>query len=529
MNCKHCQAALEDGVTVCPACGEINELPEKGSVPTVNNSPMKIALSVVAIVLVVAILGAIVITGMKGFGENDTAEPADPNATVAATAPADGNPDDVTCKGSYTVSDEEAIAAANTVVATIGDATLTNADLQIYYWMQVLPFLNDYSSYLAMLGLDYTQPLDTQMSMVNEEWTWQQYFLSKALDAWQTYDALAMQAVEAGFDSDEDYQTYVANIRSDIAASIAQRGYASVDEFLNSLVGPGSTEDAYYDYLTTYYLSYLYNYELYYAIDPTDEEVEAYFDENVDVYTEQEITKDDESILVDVRHTLIMPKGGTTDESGVTTYSDEEWEACRAQAQALLDEWLAGDATEDTFAEMANTHSQDGGSNTAGGLYTYIAVGDMVQEFEDWCFDETRVTGDYGLVKTTYGYHIMYYVTSRPVWYAYAESDLIKTLSNEIVPNAVAAYDVNIDYSAIVLGEVNLTGEEEPEEVVEEPEKDNDVLVIVLAIAVIILASVLLVVVLKKSKQTVPTAEPEVQSPEAPAAQPTEDPETTEE
>ena len=34
----------------------------------------------------------------------------------------------------------------------------------------------------------------------------------------------------------------------------------------------------------------------------------------------------------------------------------------------------------------------------------------MVQTFNDWCFDEARKTGDSGIVKTQFGYHIMYFV-----------------------------------------------------------------------------------------------------------------------
>jgi hypothetical protein len=34
----------------------------------------------------------------------------------------------------------------------------------------------------------------------------------------------------------------------------------------------------------------------------------------------------------------------------------------------------------------------------------------MVESFENWCFDESRKAGDHGMVETTYGYHIMYYV-----------------------------------------------------------------------------------------------------------------------
>jgi parvulin-like peptidyl-prolyl isomerase len=33
----------------------------------------------------------------------------------------------------------------------------------------------------------------------------------------------------------------------------------------------------------------------------------------------------------------------------------------------------------------------------------------MVEEFEDWCFADGRQVGDTGIVKTTYGYHLIYF------------------------------------------------------------------------------------------------------------------------
>jgi len=80
----------------------------------------------------------------------------------------------------------------------------------------------------------------------------------------------------------------------------------------------------------------------------------------------------------------------------------------------------------------------------------------MVAEFEDWCFDDVRVTGDTGLVKTTYGWHIMYYVTSRPVWKSYAKEQLTMKLANELVADIIANYPLTVDYSAIQLGLVNM-------------------------------------------------------------------------
>ena len=39
----------------------------------------------------------------------------------------------------------------------------------------------------------------------------------------------------------------------------------------------------------------------------------------------------------------------------------------------------------------------------------------MVTEFNDWCFDAARQPGDTGIIESTYGYHIMYYVGDNPL------------------------------------------------------------------------------------------------------------------
>ena len=430
--------------------------PEAAKPAAKSRTPGEIAFAVVAVVLIVAIMVALVAIGLDGSAASGETQPSGED-TVQGTVPADGNHDDVTCKGTYTVSDEQAAEEAAKVVATMGDRELTNAELQIYYWMQVVSFLNEYGAYASMLGLDYTQPLDTQVSMAEEGWTWQQYFLDCALDAWYAYESLAEEAIAAGFDQQsEDYKTYAASVREEVQASAKSYGFASIDEMLQSMVGAGSTEDAYIEYMQTYYLGYLYFNALYEQMTPTAEEIEAYFDANADAYAENDILKDD-SVYVDVRHILIMPEGGTTDDSGNTTYSDEEWEAARVEAQGLLDQWIQGDSTEAAFGELANSYSDDS-DGTDGGLYTYVAQGDMVTEFNDWCFDPARQVGDFGLVKTVYGYHVMYFSGSHPVWYANAESDLLNEISGSIVPDAMAKYETTFDYTSMVLGYVDLAG-----------------------------------------------------------------------
>ena len=88
-------------------------------------------------------------------------------------------------------------------------------------------------------------------------------------------------------------------------------------------------------------------------------------------------------------------------DDGTSSISDEAWADAEAKAQQIYDEWLAGDATEDTFAALAEEHTQDPGSMTTGGLYEEVFPGQMVTEFNDWCFADGRQVGDVVVMNVT--------------------------------------------------------------------------------------------------------------------------------
>ena len=102
------------------------------------------------------------------------------------------------------------------------------------------------------------------------------------------------------------------------------------------------------------------------------------------------------------------------------------------KANELLQQYNDGEKTEDAFAALAVANSTDSNASS-GGLYTDIYRGQMVSEFEDWCFDPSRQAGDTGIVQTSYGYHVMYFVgqSENPYWYDQAESSLKSDAYNE--------------------------------------------------------------------------------------------------
>ena len=102
------------------------------------------------------------------------------------------------------------------------------------------------------------------------------------------------------------------------------------------------------------------------------------------------------------------------------------------KANELLQQYNDGEQTEAAFAALAVANSTDSNASS-GGLYTDIYRGQTVSEFEDWCFDSSRQAGDTGIVQTSYGYHVMYFVSTNenPYWYVQAETSLKSDAYNE--------------------------------------------------------------------------------------------------
>lgn len=428
-----------------------------------KSTPGKIALAVAFVVVLAAALIAVVVTGLKDNGAEAAVETA---AVTEATIPADGNPDDETAKGSYTASDEAVIANRDTVVARLGDRTLTNGQLQVGYWMEVQSFLSSYGSYAAYFGLDYTQPLDTQVCGIAENGcTWQQFFLASALNSWKNYQSLAAEAEAAQFRMEDAYVQELDGIAQQMEENAQLYGMESGDALLQANVGAGATMEDYIHYMQLYYSGNLYFDWLCEAHTPTDAEIEAYFTENEEAYKENGLERDDK--YVSVRHILIMPEGADSSTIRSETFDDAAWATSEAKAQEVLALFEAGDGSEDSFAQLAMLHSQDGNASD-GGLYTDVYEGQMVEPFENWCFDADRKAGDSGIVKTDFGYHVMYFVSSRPAWTDTVKSEMMSNRANELLNGILENYTMEADFANINLAYVNMGGDSS-DDAAEEP------------------------------------------------------------
>ena len=132
--------------------------------------------------------------------------------------------------------------------------------------------------------------------------------------------------------------------------------------------------------------------------------------------------------MSNVRHILSAFEGGTLDENGYKIYSDTEKNEAKAAAEVLLDKWKNGDATEESFAELANKESDDG-DGTTGGLFENVnPSSNFVVNFKNWALEDHK-PGDTGIVETEYGYHVMYY--AGPSEMTYRDFMITSDLRNE--------------------------------------------------------------------------------------------------
>ena len=439
------------------------------------------------------------------------------------------------CVGVNQTITNSGVRENNTVAMTVGEHKVSNTQLNYFYIDAVNNFYSNYGSYASMFGLDVTKPLDEQYVDADQTTTWADDFLATAKDTAVSVYAMADAAAAEGYQLSEDEVAALEQSLSSMDLYAAMYGYEDADAYLKAMYGYGASKEGYLEYAKlsaladsyyshhaaslTYedsdlraaeaedfnaYSSYTYNS---YYLSTTKFLTGGTTDENGNTtYTDEEkaasvaaakaaadsiaaaeiataadldaaiaaleINKDtsaastrSEDVLAtnlsttygewlkdsarksgditvvenaytdtdgnetvngyyvirfdssnentfalkNARHILVSFQGGTTDETtGATVYSDEEKAAAKASAEEILAQWKEN-PTEDNFAALANEKSDDG-DGTTGGLYEDIYPGQMVTNFNDWCYDASRASGDTGIVETEYGYHVMYFV-----------------------------------------------------------------------------------------------------------------------
>lgn len=326
----------------------------------------------------------------------------------------------------------------NTTALTVGEKNFTPADVNYAYATQYYTLANQYGSYATLLGLDTSYGLAGLKNQntsygTNENQTWRDYFIEAATTNLTQLVALNDYAKENGLELTEEEIAEIDAEYATVEETAAGYGYKTAAKFYNANYGKGVDTQVAYNYeLLAQTASKVYMT----LLDEAAENDTEFVDYN---------TKNS-------RHILIK---AVAEEDG--TYTEEALQAAKDKINEILAEYKAGEMTEENFATLAETYSEDAGSNTNGGLYENTVKGSFVEEYNNFIYANGRKAGDVAVVygeSTTYkGYHLVYFVGNGV---PYSETSERSSELTAVVDPQIE--EIASSYEAIVGKTMNLVG-----------------------------------------------------------------------
>ena len=308
--------------------------------------------------LLLAVMLLCIFCGCNKETVSEITETTEPS--VQATTPPPGNPEDVTCKGSYSRTDW----VPEGVAATLGDHVLTNEALQVWYQLAVA----EYRQGAYESAPDFSQPLDIQECPIDDTVnSWEQYFLKQALQTWHSVYALELQAREEPLPTEEAYNpmgnnyetyltdipatdylygynplyqpnsmhdAYLTNLSQTLAELAKEKGYRDLEDLAQR--GFGVDAEVLTETVRMYNYSYMYFTTLSYYIESTQEDVTSF------MLSQGSYPQQDQAVTF--RQILLLPDGEkyppvTVAKDGTVNCTESAWEACMKEADAMLLNW----------------------------------------------------------------------------------------------------------------------------------------------------------------------------------------------
>ncbi len=287
----------------------------------------------------------------------------------------------------------------NTIAAVTGEHELNSVQLAYYYtdfinnqfneWKS--SFGSSYSTYIKMMGLDISKPLDKQIHDEKTGETWADYFLNEALEKAKSDYALYDKATAESFKLSEDEQKSLDAIASNMELYAMYYGYKNADKFLVGTYGFGADVDSYkhYNEVATIASAYYNKYSEDLSYD--DEAIRKHEKDKYNDYSAFDFARYYVS-------TSDYIKGGTKDENGHMVYTDAEKEAAIKAAKEVADllaESKNVEALDKAVAGLAINKDKKDAASTKSTNLMYPQVPTAIQS---WLADEKRVENDIAVI-----------------------------------------------------------------------------------------------------------------------------------
>ena len=286
------------------------------------------------------------------------------------------------------------VIQSNTIAANVGENQLSSVELSYYFTDEMNAYYNEWyqtystytDAYLKMMGWDTSKPLDEQIQDEPTNTTWAQYFLNAALDQAKNDYALAAKAKAEGFELPDEDKTTLTNLLSNIETYATMYGYSNAKQYLRAMYGYGSTPETYGEYYERSLLASAYATAHHEGLTYDNSKIRDYEADKMAEFNSYTYTS------AYMSYTYFQ-QGGTKDEEGNVTYSDEENAAARQSMKEAADKLATATSDEELEAMAKEISVKDGSSisvtKNENALYSGIS-----SSIREWLSEADRKDGD---------------------------------------------------------------------------------------------------------------------------------------
>ena len=290
------------------------------------------------------------------------------------------------------------IIPRSTTALTVGESKVSAAELNHYYIDSVNNFLTQAGDMVSLFGLDTTKALDEQFYSEADELTWADYFLDQATASAQNMYAVYNAAKAEGYTLSEDAKASIDSTVENMGMYAAMYGFGSTDAYITAMYGEGCNEKTFRQYAEVQMIAQEYavakNESLTYddaAIRAEDEKDPAAYSNFTYNYAYLAASK--------------FYQGGTKNEDGTTTYSDEEMEAGRAAAEAAANTLMTATNIAELDAAYAALEINAEVENAKSTRQEKVQYANVTTAIREWVTASERKAGDIALIPSEYTSH----------------------------------------------------------------------------------------------------------------------------
>ena len=292
----------------------------------------------------------------------------------------------------WSVMAKQANSLENKTAIEIGETKVNGLEYQFFYNNEISNFQNEYSSYLSIFGVDFTQDLNTQ-TYLDGSTTWADYFNTIAQNSLIENTLLYNEAIAKGYELSSEEKESIDSELDSLGKAVSQLGYG-IDYYLEAVFGKGINAKVYKEIIGKNTISNKYLNDLVATYEYTSEDCENYYNEN-----KQSL---DTATVRSYIFTYTVPEDVA---EGDESYKDEARNAANAMLEAITDEA----SFEAYLNSNVITDEQKESLTEDYSLSENISYSALSEDIAAWVFDSARAEGDKVVIEANNGFNVIYF------------------------------------------------------------------------------------------------------------------------